>query len=68
MDFNSNTVAKITDYVEALKERDQQKLLNALERKVLMDEAIRLNKSVRKNAITIEEICNEVTEVRKKRR
>jgi hypothetical protein len=68
MDFTSNTVAKITDYVEALKERDQQKLLNVLERKVLMDEAIRLNKSVKKNSITMQEICDVVADVRKKRR
>jgi hypothetical protein len=68
MDFTSNTVAKITDYVEALKASDQQKLLDALERKVLMDEAIRLNKSVKKNSISIEEICDEVALVRKKRR
>ena len=68
MDFTTNTVAKITDYVEALKERDQEKLLNALERKVLMDEAIRLNKSVKKNAVTMEEICDLMSNVRKKRK
>jgi hypothetical protein len=68
MDFTSNKVAKITDYVESLKESDQDKLLNALERKILMDEAIRLNKSVKKNAITIRQICDVVTDVRKKRK
>ena len=66
MDFTSNTAAKIANYVEVLKERDQQKLLNALERKVLMDEAARLNKSVKKNTVSIEEICELVADVRKK--
>ena len=46
MDFTTNTVSKITDYVEALNVREQKKFLSALERKVLMDEAKRLNKSV----------------------
>jgi hypothetical protein len=68
MDFTSNTVAKITDYVVALKESDQQKLLSALERKALMDEAARLNKSVKKNTITMQEICETVNDVRKKRK
>ena len=68
MDFTSNTVSKITDYVEALNQRDQKKLLNALERKVLMDEAKRLNKSVKKNTITVQQICDMVNDVRKKRK
>ena len=67
MDFTTNTVSKINDYVEALNERDQKKLLQALERKVLMDEAKRLNKSVKKNTVSIEEICEVVSSVRKKR-
>lgn len=66
MDFTSNTTARIADYVESLKESDQKKLLNALERKVLMDEATRLNKSIKKNNISIEEICDMVNDVRKK--
>jgi len=68
MDFTSNTTAKIADYVDALKETDRQRLLHALERKILMDEANRLNKSVKKNSITIEEICDVVADVRKKRK
>ena len=68
MDFTTNTVSKITDYVEALNVREQEKLLSALERKVLMDEAKRLNKSVKKNAVTIQEICDIVNDVRKKRK
>ena len=68
MDFTTNTAAKIADYVDALKESDQQKLLQALERKVLMDEAARLNKSVKKNTVSIQEICDVVTDVRKKRK
>ena len=67
MDFTTNTVSKITDYVEALTVRDQEKLLSALERKVLMDEAKRLNKSVKKNFVTIQEICNTINDVRTKR-
>jgi hypothetical protein len=66
MDFTTNTAAKIADYVESLKEGDQKTLLHALERKVLMDEATRLNKSVKKNAISIEEIRDVVADVRKK--
>lgn len=68
MDFTTNTVSKISDYVEALKPSDQEKLLDALERKVLMDEAKRLNKSVKKNPISIDEICEIVNDVRKKRK
>ncbi len=68
MDFTSNTVARINDYVESLKVSDQKKLLDALERKVLLDEAARLNKSVKKNKITIEEVCDVVAEVRAKRK
>lgn len=68
MDFTSNTTAKINDYVEALKQRDQVKLLHALERKALMDEASRLNKSVKKNTVSIEEVCEIVNDVRKKRK
>jgi hypothetical protein len=66
MGFTSNTATKIASYVEVLKESDQEKLLNALERKVLMDEAARLNKSVKKNTVSIEEICELVADVRKK--
>ena len=68
MDFTSNTTAKIADYVDSLKESDRQKLLHALERKVLMDEANRLNKSVKKNTVSMEEICEVVADVRKKRK
>jgi hypothetical protein len=68
MDFTTNTTAKINHYVEALKPVDQEKLLSALERKVLMDDARRLNKSVKKNAVSIEDICNIVNDVRKKRK
>jgi hypothetical protein len=68
MDFTSNTATKIADYIGALKESDQEKLLEVLERKVLMDEAIRLNKSVKKNSISIEEIIDVVNDVRKKRK
>ncbi len=66
MDFTTNTASKINDYVEALNTRDQQKLLNALEKKVLMDEARRLNKSVKKNTVSIDEICDVINHVRKK--
>ena len=68
MDFTTNTVSKITDYVEALTVSDQEKLLSALERKVLMDEAKRLNKTVKKNSVTIQEICDIVNDVRSKRK
>ena len=68
MDFTTNVIAEITDYAGALKESDQKKLLHALKRKVLMDEAARLNKSVLKNNISIEEICGIVADVRIKRK
>ncbi|MBS1622850.1 MAG: hypothetical protein JST83_02450 [Bacteroidetes bacterium] len=68
MDFTSNTVARINDYVESLKVSEQKKLLDALERKVLMDAALKLNKSVKKNNVSIQEICDIVTDVRKKRK
>ncbi len=67
MDFTTNTVAKITTYVETLNTGDQQKLLTALERKVLMDEAKRLNKSVKKNSVSIQEICDIINDVRRKK-
>jgi len=68
MEYTSNRVSKITNYVEALNADEQQKLLDALERKALMDEARRLNKSVKKNAISIREICDMVNDVRRKRK
>ncbi|MDB5283745.1 MAG: hypothetical protein JWO06_2820 [Bacteroidota bacterium] len=68
MDFTTNTAAKIKDYVEALPERDQKKLLSALERKSLMDRAKRLNKSVKKNTVSMQEICDVVNDVRRKRK
>lgn len=68
MEYTSNRVDKITNYVEALKADEQQQLLDALERKALLEEARRLNKSVRKNTISIKEICDMVNDVRKKRK
>ena len=68
MEYTSSRVSKITDYVAAMTSDEQQRLLDALERKALMDEAARLNKSVKKNSISITEICEMVNDVRSKRR
>ena len=68
MEYTSNRVSKITNYVEALKADEQQELLDALERKALMEEARRLNKSVKKNSVSIREICDMVNDVRRKRK
>lgn len=68
MEYTSSTVSKITNYVEALTSNEQQELLDALERKVLMEEAKRLNKSVKKNSVSIKEICDMVNDVRGKRK
>ena len=68
MDFNTNTFSKIAGYVEAMNEKDQKKLLDALERKALMDEANRLNKSVKKNDVSIQQVCDIINDVRTKRR
>lgn len=68
MEYTSSTVSKITNYVEALTTNEQQELLDALERKVLMEEAKRLNKSVKKNPVSIKEICDMVNDVRGKRK
>ena len=68
MEYTSNRVSKITNYVEALKADEQQELLNALERKVLMEEAKRLNKSVKKNSASIKEICDMVNDARRQRK
>lgn len=68
VEYKSDRVSKITDYVEALKAGEQQELLEALERKALMEEAARLNKSVRKNSVSMKEICEVVNDVRRKRK
>jgi 2-hydroxy-3-keto-5-methylthiopentenyl-1-phosphate phosphatase len=64
MDSTTNVIAEISDYAGALNESDQKKLLHALKRKVLMDEANKLNKSVLKNNISMQEICDIVSDVR----
>jgi hypothetical protein len=68
VEYKSDRVSKITDYVEALKADEQQELLDALERKALMEEAQRLNKSVKKNSVSMKEICEIVNDVRRKRK
>ncbi|MDZ4847491.1 MAG: hypothetical protein SH857_18300 [Chitinophagales bacterium] len=67
MEYTSNRVDKITTYVEAMK-ADEQQLLDALERKALLEETRRLNKPVKKNTISIKEICDRVNDVRRKRK
>jgi len=67
LEYTSNRVDKITTYVEAMK-ADEQQLLDALERKALLEETRRLNKSVKKNTISIKEICDRVNDVRRKRK
>jgi len=49
-----------------MKADEQQQLLDALERKALLEEARRLNKSVRKNTVSIKEICDMVNDARRK--
>jgi len=67
LEYTSNRVDKITTYVEAMK-ADEQQLLDAQERKALLEETRRLNKSVKKNTISIKEICDRVNDVRRKRK
>jgi len=66
IEYTSYRVDKITTYVEAMKADEQQQLLDALERKALLEEARRLNKSVRKNTVSIKEICDMVNDARRK--
>ena len=67
MIFQTSIVSEISEYVEKLPENKQKKLLQALQKEATFNEAWQINKSVKKNNITMDEIVAVVRDVRKKR-
>jgi hypothetical protein len=57
----------INRYVKDLSRREQEILLSGLKRKVLIEKARRLDKSIKKNQLTMEDIVEEVKKVRSTR-
>jgi len=65
--LQSPIVSKITNYIEQMPEPKQKALLEALEKNAIIEQARKLDKSVKKNNITMNEIVDIVRNVRKKR-
>jgi glycyl-tRNA synthetase beta subunit len=63
MDFEKNKISQITAYIEKMPENKQQMLLDALREEALVKKARSLK--VKKNDISMKEICDIVNEVRK---
>jgi hypothetical protein len=62
----NTTISKIVSIIESFDKKEQKKLLEALEHKALMDEALRLNSTVdTSHRISMSSIVNEVNKVRK---
>jgi flagellar biosynthesis regulator FlbT len=67
MILQSPIVNEIADYVDQMSEQQQKALLNVLKKEAIIKEAYRLDKSVKKNNVTMNEIVAIVKDVRKKR-
>ena len=66
--LESQTIGKITSFVRELSVKEQKELLKAFEYRQSLKEAQRLNKSVKKNTVTISEITAIVNQTRNERR
>ena len=62
-----NRIREISRFAQALTDSEQEILLKSLKQKALVEKAIELDSSVKKNTLTIEEIVREVRITRKKR-
>ena len=58
------TINQINELVKSLTSKEQDTLLSVLKKKYLLDQARKLDKAVRKNTLTIQEIVEEVCKVR----
>lgn len=67
MFFQSPIVSKISNYVEQMPESKQKALLKVLEKEAIIQAARKLDKGVKKNNVTMDEIVAIVRDVRKKR-
>ena len=67
MFFQSPIVSKISNYVEQMPESKQKALLKVLEKEAIIQAARKLDKGVKKNNVTMDEIVAIVRDVRKRR-
>jgi len=67
MFFQSDIISKISDYVEKMPQTKQKALLKALEKDAIIQQARNLDKGVKKNTLTMDEIVATVRDVRKRR-
>lgn len=61
---NKRKISQINELVKSLTAKEQDALLSALKKKYLLDQARKLDKAVKKNTLTIQEIVEEVRKVR----
>lgn len=61
---NRRKINQINELVKSLTAKEQDALLSALKKKYLLDQARKLDKAVKKNTLTIQEIVEEVRKVR----
>jgi len=67
MQTTSARVLEITHIVSMLTDEDQEKLLKALKTQILLAEARRLDQSVKKNDVSMDEILEIVRHIRQSR-
>jgi len=65
--LKTTIISEISGYVEKMPESKQIALLDALRKDAIIQQARRLDKNVKKNNITVDEVVSMVREVRKKR-
>lgn len=65
--LKSTIISEISEYVEKMPQPKQKALLDALRKDAIIQQARRLDKNVKKNNTTVDEIVSMVREVRKKR-
>jgi len=67
MQTTNARVLEITHIVSMLTDEDQEKLLKALKTQILLAEARRLDQSVKKNDVSMDEILEIVRHIRQSR-
>lgn len=65
--LKSTIISEISEYVEKMPQPKQKALLDALRKDAIIQQARKLDKTVKKNNITVDEIVSIIREVRKKR-
>lgn len=64
--LKKDRIKTLSKLVKSLTVREQNALLNALKRKALIENARKLDKSVKKNSVSMEDIMEEVNKSRMK--